>query len=69
MPDDGSAGVLVIEDGSCCATAETRRMSAAVRMSDDDGCTLSTTADNERKGGTLARAPCHHLAQRVDDGH
>jgi len=26
MPGDGTAALLVIEDGACCATAEVRRM-------------------------------------------
>ena len=37
MPDEGTAALLVIDDGACRATAEVRRMAAAVLMSDDDG--------------------------------
>ena len=44
------AALLVIDDGACCATAEAREM-VAVRMGDDDECTLSTTADVERQRG------------------
>ena len=44
------AALLVIDDGACCTTAEAREM-VAMRMSDDDGCTLSMTADDEGQGG------------------
>jgi hypothetical protein len=44
------AALLVIDDGACCTTAEAREMVAA-RMSDDDGCTLSMTADDEGQVG------------------
>jgi hypothetical protein len=46
-----TARLLMIDNGACCSTAEVRRMAAAVRMSDDDRCTLSSTADDERQGG------------------
>ena len=61
------AALLVIDDGASCTTAEAREM-VAVRMSDDDGCTLSMTTDDEGQAGR-ARVPGHHLAQLVDDGH
>jgi len=32
------------DDGACCSIAE-------ARMSDDGGCTLSMTAEDERQGG------------------
>jgi hypothetical protein len=32
MPDEGTAALLVIDDGTCRATAEVRGMAAAVRM-------------------------------------
>jgi len=67
MPDDGKVALLVIDNGVCCTTAEAREM-VTVRMSDDDRCTLSMTADNEGQGGRWC-APGHHLAQLVDDGH
>jgi hypothetical protein len=51
VPDDGTAALLVIYDGAYCATAELRRMAAAAGMGDDDGCTLSMTADDEGQGG------------------
>ena len=50
------AALLVIDDGACCATAEAREM-AAVRMSDDDGYTLSMTADDEGQGGRWRAYP------------
>ena len=37
MRDNGTLALLVIDDGACRATAEVRRMAAAVRMNDDDG--------------------------------
>jgi len=43
------AALLVVDDGACCTTAEAREM-VAERMSDDDGCTLSMTADYEGQG-------------------
>ena len=52
------AALLEIDDGACCTTAEAREM-VAVRMSDDDGCALSMTADDEGQGdaGAHTRSP------------
>ena len=50
MPDGGTVALLVIDNGASCTTAAKREMVAA-RMSDDDGCTLSITANDKRKGG------------------
>ena len=44
------AALLVIDDGACCTTAEAREM-VAVRMGDDDECTLSMTADDTGQCG------------------
>ena len=50
MQDGGKVALLVIDNGASCTTAAKREMVAA-RMSDDDRCTLSMTADDERQGG------------------
>jgi hypothetical protein len=50
------AALLIIDDGDCCTTAEARE-TVAVRMIDDDGCTLSMTADDEGQGGRWRAYP------------
>jgi len=50
------SALLVIDDGACYTTAEAREM-VAVRMSDDDGCTLSMTTDDEGQGGRWRAYP------------
>jgi hypothetical protein len=50
------AALLAIHDGACCTTAEAREM-VAMRMRDDDGCTLSMTADDEGQGGRWRAYP------------
>ena len=56
MPDGGKVALLVIDNGASCTTAEGPEMVAA-RMSDDDGCTLSMTDDDEGQGGRWREYP------------
>ena len=56
MAGDGMAALLVIDDGACCMTAEAREL-VVVRMSDDDGCTLSIMAGDEGQGGRWLAYP------------
>ena len=56
MAGDGMVALLVIDDGACCTTAGAWEMVAA-RMSDDDRCTLSMTADDEGQDGRWRAYP------------
>ena len=56
MPDGGKVELLVIDNGASCTTAEGPEMVAA-RISDDDRCTLSMTADDEGQGGRWRAYP------------
>jgi len=68
MPDGGKVALLVIDNGASCTTAEGREMVAA-RMSDDDRCTLSMTADDEGQGGRWRAHLVTIWRNLIKDGH